>query len=112
MARSFCLLAAAAAGVPAFDHHRPPSSETCRSGAPRPCVRRQGFVGKLAIHPAQVAPIHGRVPATVEEIAWAERVVAAFGASPGRGLLHRGRACSTGRTCGRPERILAAAAHG
>ena len=49
--------------------------------------RRQGFVGKLAIHPAQVAPIHAAFSPTAEEVAWAERVLAAFEAAPGVGAL-------------------------
>jgi len=87
MARSFCLLAAAAAGVPAFDtvdiEIRDVAAVERRAGA----SRRQGFVGKLAIHPAQVAPIHAAFSPTAEEIAWAERVVAAFDAAPGVGAL-------------------------
>lgn len=87
MARSFCLLAAAAAGVPAYDtvdiEIRDIDAVERRARA----SRRQGFVGKLAIHPAQVAPIHAAFSPTAEEIAWAERVLAAFEAAPGVGAL-------------------------
>ena len=87
MARSFCLLAAAAAGVPAYDtvdiEIRDVAAVERRAGA----SRRQGFVGKLAIHPAQVAPIHAAFSPTDEEIAWAQRVLAAFDAAPGVGAL-------------------------
>ncbi|MDE8670711.1 CoA ester lyase [Pseudarthrobacter sp. H3Y2-7] len=34
-----------------------------------------GFGGKLCIHPAQVAPVHAAFSPTVEEVAWALRVV-------------------------------------
>jgi citrate lyase subunit beta/citryl-CoA lyase len=87
MARSFCLLAAAAAGVPAFDtvdiEIRDIGAVERRARA----SRRQGFVGKLAIHPAQVAPIHVAFNPTAEEVSWARRVVAAFAAAPGVGAL-------------------------
>jgi citrate lyase subunit beta/citryl-CoA lyase len=87
MARSFCLLAAAAAGVPAYDtvdvEFRDVPSVERRARA----SRRQGFAGKLAIHPAQVAPIHAAFSPTAEEIAWAERVLAAFDAAPGAGAV-------------------------
>ena len=87
MARSFCLLAAAAAGVPAYDtvdvEFRDAAAVERRARA----SRRQGFAGKLAIHPAQVAPIHAAYSPTAEEIAWAERVLAAFDAAPGVGAV-------------------------
>ena len=50
-------------------------------------LRAQGFAGMLAIHPAQVAPIHAAFSPTDEEIAWAERVLAAFDAAPGVGAV-------------------------
>lgn len=87
MARSFCLLAAAAAGVPAYDtvdvEFRDVPSVERRARA----SRRQGFAGKLAIHPAQVTPIHAAFSPTAEEVAWAERVFAAFDAAPGAGAV-------------------------
>jgi citrate lyase subunit beta/citryl-CoA lyase len=112
MARSFCLLAAAAAGVPAFDtvdvEFRDAAAVERRARA----SRRQGFVGKLAIHPAQVAPIHAAFTPTAEEIAWAQRVVAAFREAPGVGAL-----AFEGGMLDRPhlrqaERILAAIGRG
>jgi citrate lyase subunit beta/citryl-CoA lyase len=87
MARSFCLLAAAAAGVPAFDTVDIEIRDVAAVERRARASRRQGFVGKLAIHPAQVAPIHSEFSPTAEEIAWAERVVAAFDAAPGVGAL-------------------------
>jgi len=58
MARSFCLLAAAAAGVPAFDTVDTEFRDVAAVERRARDSRRQGFAGKLAIHPAQVAPIH------------------------------------------------------
>lgn len=40
-------------------------------------ARRFGFGGKLCIHPSQVAPVRAAFRPTLEEIAWARRVVAA-----------------------------------
>jgi len=112
LARSFCLLAAAAARVPAFDTIDTEFRDVAAVERRARASRRQGFVGKLAIHPAQVAPIHAAFQPTAAEIAWAERVVAAFGASPGAGAV-----AFEGGMLDRPhlrqaERILAAAAHG
>jgi citrate lyase subunit beta/citryl-CoA lyase len=87
MARSFCLLAAAAAGVPAYDTVDIEIRDMAAVERRARASRRQGFVGKLAIHPAQVAPIHAAFTPTAEEIAWAERVLAAFEAAPGVGAL-------------------------
>jgi citrate lyase subunit beta/citryl-CoA lyase len=87
MARSFCLLAAAAAGVPAFDTVDIEIRDIAAVERRARASRRQGFVGKLAIHPAQVVPIHAAFSPTAAEIAWAERVAAAFDAAPGVGAL-------------------------
>ena len=87
MARSFCLLAAAAAGVPAFDTIDTEFRDVAAVERRARASRRQGFVGKLAIHPAQVVPIHAAFSPTAEEIAWAERVLAAFEAAPGVGAV-------------------------
>src|ERR1700687_5210951 len=43
-------------------------------------ARRLGFFGKSAIHPRQVPIINEVFATTVAEVAWAERVTAAFGA--------------------------------
>jgi citrate lyase subunit beta/citryl-CoA lyase len=41
-------------------------------------ARRLGFQGKLVIHPAQVSPVNEIFTPSDEEIAWAQKVVAAF----------------------------------
>jgi citrate lyase subunit beta/citryl-CoA lyase len=46
-----------------------------------------GFAGRMAIHPAQVAVIEATYAPSEEERAWAERVVAAFAAQPGAGVV-------------------------
>jgi len=54
-------------------------------------VRDLGFSGKLAIHPEQVAPIIAAFRPSTEEIASAERVVAAFEAASGKTIQVDGR---------------------
>ena len=50
-------------------------------------ARRDGFTGKLAIHPAQVEVINQAFTPDAEEIAHARRVVELFEANPGVGTL-------------------------
>ena len=50
-------------------------------------ARRDGFVGKLAIHPAQVEVLNRTFRPDVDEIAAAQRVVAAFEAARGAGVV-------------------------
>lgn len=87
LVRSLCLFAAHAAGVAAVDtvHADFRDLEGLERAAAR--AREDGFTGKLAIHPAQVAPINAAFTPSAEEIAYAERVVAAFGAAPGAGVI-------------------------
>ena len=47
----------------------------------------EGFTGKLAIHPAQVAPINAAFTPSAEEVAHAREIVEAFGAEPDAGVL-------------------------
>ena len=85
-ARSVCLFAAAAVGVPAIDTVYADFRDG--EGFLRECVRaaRDGFAGKLAIHPAQVPIINEAFTPSPDAIAHAERVVAAFAASDGAGV--------------------------
>ncbi|MBI3964872.1 MAG: CoA ester lyase [Chloroflexi bacterium] len=53
--------------------------ESCRVG------RRLGYQGKTALHPKQLPIIHEVFAPTDKEIAWAERVVAAFAEAEARG---------------------------
>ena len=50
-------------------------------------ARRDGFTGRLAIHPAQVAVINEVFTPSAEQIAKATAVVAAFAAQPGAGTV-------------------------
>ena len=112
LARSFCLLAAAAAGVPAYDTVDTEFRDAAAVERRARDSRRQGFTGKLAIHPAQVAPIHAAFSPTAEEIDWAERVVAAFRAAPGMGAVAFEGGMLDKPHVRQAERILAAAGRG
>jgi citrate lyase subunit beta / citryl-CoA lyase len=87
LARSLCLFAAAKAGVPALDtlyaDFRDPSGlgASCRSS------RRDGFTGRLAIHPDQVAGIRQAFAPSEADVALARRIVAAFEGTPGLGAI-------------------------
>ncbi|RVQ65825.1 CoA ester lyase [Croceicoccus ponticola] len=87
LARSLCLLAAHAAGVPAYDtlHVDFRDEEGLRAGSR--AARAEGFSGRLAIHPAQVDPINAAFMPSAEEIAHARRIRDAFAANPGVGTV-------------------------
>ncbi len=86
LARSLCVLAAAAAGVQAIDgvHAEFADQESLARELAR--ARRDGFSGKLAVHPDQVEPINAAFTPTESEISHARRIVAAFAASPDVGV--------------------------
>jgi len=102
MARSFCLLAAAAAEVTALDTVFTDFRD--QQGLLRYAAkaRRDGFGGMLAIHPAQVATINTAFLPTAEEIERAERIVALFEENPGAGTVGL-----DGRMIDRPHLIQA-----
>ena len=87
MARSACLLAARACGVaPIETLHADFRDEAALRAASREAAR-DGFAGRLAIHPAQVGPINEAFTPSPEEVAHARRVVGAFEARPGTGVV-------------------------
>jgi citrate lyase subunit beta/citryl-CoA lyase len=91
LARSMCLLGAAAAGVAAIDtiHGDFRDEDGLRRRAEQ--VRRAGFRGMLAIHPAQVDVINTAFTPTAEELAEAQAIVDLFAANPGVGAIgHNG----------------------
>ncbi|MFZ5709632.1 MAG: HpcH/HpaI aldolase/citrate lyase family protein [Pseudomonadota bacterium] len=59
-------------------------------------ARALGFTGKALLHPAGIAPVHAAFSPSAEEIARAERIVAAYEASP------NGLATVDGRLVERP----------
>jgi citrate lyase subunit beta/citryl-CoA lyase len=87
LARSLCLAGAAAAAVPAIDTVFVDFRND--AGFRRECEEacRDGFVGKMAIHPAQVPIINEVFSPSADAIAHAKSVIAAFAAAPGAGVV-------------------------
>ncbi len=79
--RSLTLLAAKACGVEAVDTVYPDYKNL--EALKQSCVisRREGFSGRFAVHPDQVDVINEAFSPSADDIAFAERVVAAFAAS-------------------------------
>lgn len=91
LARSLCLLGAAAAGVDAIEtiHGDFRDEAGLRSRAEQ--VRRAGYRGMLAIHPAQVDVINQAFTPGAAELAAAQEIVDLFAANPGAGTIgHKG----------------------
>jgi citrate lyase subunit beta / citryl-CoA lyase len=87
LARSLCLLGAAAAGVLAIDTIYTDFRDEAGLAAECTAARRSGFAAKMAIHPAQVSVINNAFSASEEELAWARKVVAAFAENPAAGTI-------------------------
>ena len=87
MARSACLLAAHAAGAQPIDTLEQDFRNEAGCVAACAAARREGFTGKIAIHPAQVGPINAGFRPTAEEIAFARKVADLFAANPGIGTI-------------------------
>lgn len=102
LARSLCLVAAAAAGVQAIDGVHADFRD--REGLERDVARarRDGFTAKLAIHPDQVPVINAVFSPSAAELEHARRVVAAFESSKGAGVTSL-----DGRMLDRPHLVLA-----
>ncbi|UUR09128.1 HpcH/HpaI aldolase/citrate lyase family protein [Sphingomonas glaciei] len=87
LARTLTLAGAAAAGVQPVDgvfadfRDEPGLIDEALDAA------RDGFTGKLAIHPAQVRPINEAFSPTDDQLAHARAIVAAFAAEPSAGVL-------------------------
>lgn len=91
LARSFCLLGAATAGVAAIETIQGDFRDLDGLKARAEKVRRDGYRGMLAIHPAQVEVINAAFTPTEDEIAAAKEVVELFAANPGVGTIgHKG----------------------
>jgi citrate lyase subunit beta/citryl-CoA lyase len=107
LARSLCLAAAAAAQAQAIDTvYVDFRNET---GLRRECeeARRDGFTGKMAIHPAQVAVINAVFTPAPDAIKRAEAVIAAFAANPGAGTIGIGGVMYDRPHLERARRLLA-----
>lgn len=87
LARSVCLFAAAAARLPAIETVYVDFRNSDGLRRDTEDARRDGFVGRLAIHPAQVPVINAVFTPTAEQIAHARALIAAFAAQPGAGAI-------------------------
>ncbi len=85
--RAQCLFAASAADVTPIDTIHADFRDL--DGLERDCrrSRRDGFLGRMAIHPDQVATINRCYAPSESEIAHARRIVDAFAANPGVGTI-------------------------
>ena len=87
IARSLTLLAAHAAQVQAIEtlyvnfRDQEGLRHSCRA------ARAEGFSGRIAIHPAQIEPINDSFTPSAAELDHARRVIAAFDAAPGAGVV-------------------------
>jgi citrate lyase subunit beta/citryl-CoA lyase len=87
LARSMCLFGAAAARVPAIETIHVDFRNLDALRRDTEIAKRDGFTGRLAIHPAQVPVINDVFTPSPEQIEKAKAIVAAFAAKPGAGTV-------------------------
>jgi citrate lyase subunit beta/citryl-CoA lyase len=87
VARAHALFAASAADVTPIDTVHTDFRDLAGLEADCRRSRRDGYLGRMAIHPDQVAVINACYGASEGEILFARRVVEAFEAAPGSGAL-------------------------
>jgi citrate lyase subunit beta/citryl-CoA lyase len=87
LARALCLAGAAAARVQAIDTVAVDFRNAAALRQESEEARRDGFTGKMAIHPAQVPIINEVFTPSAAALAEARAVIAAFEANPDRGTV-------------------------
>ena len=87
LARSLCLAGAAAASVQPVDGVYQDFRDDEGLLREAEAARRDGFTGKLAIHPAQIPVINAAFTPSDSEIHHAAEIIAAFEAHPNAGTL-------------------------
>jgi citrate lyase subunit beta/citryl-CoA lyase len=102
MARSLMLAGAVAAGVQPVDGVFADFKDDHGLELEARAAASEGFTGKLAIHPAQVAIINAAFTPSLAEVKHAEAIIAAFAAEPAAGVLSVG-----GRMVDRPHLLQA-----
>ena len=90
-ARSRIVQAAAAAGIAAFDVPFLDIHDVAGLRKETEAAKALGYSCKLAIHPAQIAPINAVYTPNPKELARAERIVAAFNQANGGACQVDGR---------------------
>lgn len=99
LARALCLIGAAAAGVAPVDSVYTDFRDRAGLQAEAALGLRDGFSAKAAIHPDQIEPIHAAFTPSAADIDLAVRVVSAFAAGCGAGVV-----AMDGRMLDRPHR--------
>lgn len=106
LARVLCLASAAAAAVPAIDtvyvDFRDEKGFRCECEE----ALRDGFLGKMAIHPAQVPIINEVFTPGADALAKAQAVVDAFASNPGAGVVGIGGVMYDRPHLARSQRLL------
>jgi citrate lyase subunit beta/citryl-CoA lyase len=97
-----CLAGAAAAGVQPVDGVFADFKDDQGLAKEAAAAAREGFTGKLAIHPDQVAVINAAFTPSGDEVRHAEEIIAAFDAQPDAGVLSVG-----GKMVDRPHLVQA-----
>jgi citrate lyase subunit beta/citryl-CoA lyase len=87
IARAMCLLGATAARLPAIETIHVDFRNLDALRRDTELARRDGFTGRLAIHPAQVPVFNEVFTPSAERIEKAKAIVAAFAAKPGAGAV-------------------------
>lgn len=87
LARALTLLGATAAQVDAIDTVFTLFRDEAAFRAECLAARRDGFTGKMAIHPAQVSAINEIFSPSPEALAKAQQIIALFEANPGAGVI-------------------------
>ncbi len=87
LSRSLCLVGAAIAGVAAVDTIQADFRDEEQLKKRTTAMRRAGFRGMLAIHPAQVAIINTAFSPSDTELAGAQEIVDLFAANPDAGTI-------------------------
>jgi citrate lyase subunit beta/citryl-CoA lyase len=112
LARDLCLITASAAGVMAIDQVYVDFRDEQGLATEAAAAARDGFSGKMAIHPAQVPVINAAFTPSPDEIARAADIVRLFAANPGMGVIsHQGQMLDRPHLR-RAERILSRARGG
>jgi len=108
--RSLALFAARAACVAPIDTVYPAFRDQDGLRAVCEAARRDGFAGKMAVHPAQIPIINAVFTPSPEALAEAQAVVDAFAADPARGVRGEGGAMLDAAHLRRAQLVLAQAA--
>lgn len=111
LARSLTLLGAVAAEVAPIDTVYPDYRDLAGFKVDCEAAARDGFTGKMAIHPDQVAVINAVFTPSAQALARAAAIVAAFAAAPEAGVIGLGGQMLDRPHLKRAQRLLARAPH-